>query len=342
VEARAEADKIKAAAKQGLLPGEIAKVEQENELLAATVRQFGARYMREIVCVYRKDPESMNRYLERDVYPTVGDKPVASVKLYDLRCLIFNHRDEGHPQAALALRDLLKRMWDYAVVSGIVASNPLQALHRKFIAKSASRSRSLSPVEVGEFMNSVADSRARTMVKAAFQLILLTLTRKTEMLLARWEHIDVAKNEWIIPPEHSKNKKQHVVYLSVQAKRLFVDLAKRHYGGNPNPKHFVIHASGSRTQPLAESTLNRALSRIAIGMQEFTVHDLRRTAATLLSENDYQADVIEKALNHTMKGVRGVYNRAQYRDQRRRMLQDWADKVEDLTIEARAHRGKEC
>jgi integrase len=74
-------------------------------------------------------------------------------------------------------------------------------------------------------------------------------------------------------------------------------------------------------------------------MEHFTVHDLRRTAATLLSEDEYEADVIEKALNHTIKGVRGVYNRAQYRDKRKRMLQDWADKVEDFAIEQRGKRG---
>jgi integrase len=80
---------------------------------------------------------------------------------------------------------------------------------------------------------------------------------------------------------------------------------------------------------MSASTLNAAMTRIKWGMPHFTIHDLRRTAATLLSEAGYAPDVIEKALNHTIKGVRGVYNRAEYADQRREMLQAWADMVDE-------------
>ena len=90
----------------------------------------------------------------------------------------------------------------------------------------------------------------------------------------------------------------------------------------------VFPAENSWTQPMAAGTLNRSLARVKWGMPHFTIHDLRRTAATLLSEAGYPADVIEKALNHTIKGVRGVYNRAEYGEQRSEMLQAWADMVD--------------
>jgi integrase len=81
---------------------------------------------------------------------------------------------------------------------------------------------------------------------------------------------------------------------------------------------------------MAASTLNRALGRIPVKIEHFTVHDLRRTAATNLAEKEWNADWIEKALNHKLKGVRGVYNRAQYAKQRAEMLQAWADRLDEL------------
>ena len=74
-------------------------------------------------------------------------------------------------------------------------------------------------------------------------------------------------------------------------------------------------------------------------MKPFTIHDLRRTGATYLHEQGFSSDVVEKALNHTIGGVRGIYNRAQYSDQRRQMLQHWADYVESLATEQKVMIG---
>ena len=85
--------------------------------------------------------------------------------------------------------------------------------------------------------------------------------------------------------------------------------------------------------------MNQALVSMAFPMDPFTIHDLRRTGSTLLHEKGFSSDVVEKSLNHTIGGVRGVYNRAEYSDQRREMLQFWADYVESLATEDRALLG---
>lgn len=340
-EARDRRAKIKAAARRGLYLAEAERVEEYKAAKNLTVEQFCERYMREVVKKRRpKSWEAMHRYFKRNVYPVMGSKRMDAVTLYDLRCMIFVHRDRGHDQAAMALRDLLKRAWDYAVICDVVTSNPLLALQRKFIATASSRRRFLSAQEVGVFISRVRNSqRLRRHLKAAMQLILLTLTRKSEMLKARWKHIDLQRGEWLIPAAHTKNNQDHVVYLSRQAMALLETLAMEYPGGNAPPSFYVIHRPASKTQPISQSTLNRALARISKGFEHFTVHDLRRTAATLLSEDEYQQDVIEKALNHTIKGVRGVYNRAKYKRQRKQMLADWGDKVEDYAIEFGQGRG---
>jgi integrase len=94
---------------------------------------------------------------------------------------------------------------------------------------------------------------------------------------------------------------------------------------------YIFPAVGSDgSTPIGQSTLNHALGRVQRGMAHFTVHDLRRTGATRLSEMGYQPDWIEKSLNHKLRGVRGIYNRAEYAAQRREMLQTWSDSLDSL------------
>ena len=302
---------------------------------ATTVRDFGARYMKEIVKRDRKNPSDIERYLRKEIYPQIGNKAIEAVTAADLRIIIFQKREQGFPQAALAVRDVLKRMFDYAVVCGVAQTNPLAAIPRKYVAKSSSRDRALAEDEVSEFICALEHSKLKTRLKIALKIVLLTLTRKGELVHSQWEHIDFEKAEWVIPPENSKNKKRHIIYLSRQAMACFQELAAQCGPIRPDPKHYVLHQLWSKTQPMCESTLNKALDRIDADIAHFTVHDLRRTATTLLSNDEWPADVIEKALNHSKRGVRGVYDRAEYKEQRQKMLQAWADKVEDLVIEKR-------
>jgi integrase len=160
-------------------------------------------------------------------------------------------------------------------------------------------------------------------------LILLTLVRKSELMLTQWkdEHVDSA--EWHIPEENSKTGKRHIVYLSTQALSLFKRL--KVLAGN---SQWVLPGRGTVTKPFAHNTLNKALI-VSLQGQEipaFTIHDLRRTASTLLHEKGWPSDVVEKALNHTLGGVRGVYNRAEYADQRKAMLQFWGDYIDEFVL----------
>jgi integrase len=90
---------------------------------------------------------------------------------------------------------------------------------------------------------------------------------------------------------------------------------------------------GSSTKPFAHNSMNHALKGVTFNIDAFTIHDMRRTASTRLHEAGYGSDVIEKALNHTIGGVRGVYNKAEYAQQRREMLQSWSDYVALLASE---------
>ena len=138
--------------------------------------------------------------------------------------------------------------------------------------------------------------------------------------------VNLVNGEWEIPPEVSKTGKSQIVYLAPQTKSLFEQMAPN----RADRRGCVLPTANSLNFPISASTLNRALNRVQAGMAHFTVHDLRRTAATRLSEMGYNADWIEKAMNHTIKGVRGIYNRAQYAEERRKMLAEWANTLDKL------------
>jgi integrase len=152
--------------------------------------------------------------------------------------------------------------------------------------------------------------------------------RKSELILARWEDVDFDAAEWQIPAENSKARAPHIVYLSRQSVDIFRELQNL-AGSSP----WVIPSRSSLAKPFCTTALNQPLQGVSFAIPPFTIHDMRRTGSTLLHEKGFPSDVIEKALNHTIGGVSGVYNRAEYSDQRRKMLQFWADYVEGLASE---------
>ena len=154
------------------------------------------------------------------------------------------------------------------------------------------------------------------------------------MLLAQWKDVDLDAGEWHVPTENSKTGQPHIIYLSKQAVCLFREL--RTLAGN---SQWVMPGRSGLAKPFAHNAMNQAMGSISFNISPFTIHDLRRTGSTLLHEKGFPSDVVEKALNHTIGGVRGVYNRAEYSDQRRQMLEFWGDYVEELATEKKALMG---
>lgn len=304
---------------------------------ATTVSEFGERFFREIVAKDRRDVTIPRRYFDKSIVPAIGSKPVRDVGTEDVRAIIWKKKDEGFDAAAGNIRGVLKRLFDYAMTAGLVSVNPVLALPMRHVHKAKSRDRALSPEEIRLFLKAAFESNIRRQFKIGLHLILLTMVRKSELLLARWSNVNFAQAEWHIPAEHSKTGKPHIVFLSRQAVSLFNELQALAGGSE-----LVMPGRGSLTKPFAHNAINTALKTALAGqaIPAFTIHDLRRTASTLLHENGWASDVVEKALNHTIGGVRGVYNRAEYEPQRREMLQFWADYIEQLLVSGRVVLGR--
>ena len=325
-DARQRRDVLLSGILDGKSPAEQRRAEQQAELRGTTVQAFAELWLKRQVSRRRKNLAPVRRYLERDVYPLIGKKPLATVEKKDFREIIFAKIDAGKPQAALAIRNLLRRLWDYAVECEITDKSPDVVIPKaKYVAEISSRSRALKEAEIGAFLRGLDQARLRADLKDALSLILLTLVRKSELRLARKTEFDLDRAEWALPEEHSKMATALVIPLSRQA----VEMLRRQFARHPAAT-VAFPMRGAVHTPIAASTLNRALARISLKIEHFTVHDLRRTAATNLAELGFDEAWIEKALNHNKKGVAGIYNRAKYASQRREMLQTWADWVDCL------------
>jgi integrase len=297
---------------------------------STTVAEFAERFFRDMQAKDRKNNATPRRYLDKDILPFIGAKAMRDVTTEDVRSIIWRKKDHGFDAAAGQIRGVLKRLCDYAVTCGLLHANPVLALPMRHVFKARARERTLSTEEIRVFLKAASESNIRRQFKIGLHLVLLTMVRKSELLLARWSDVHLDDAEWWIPAENSKTGKPHIVYLATQAVQLFRELRVLAGGSD-----LVMPGRGSLTKPFAHNAMNTALKTALRGQDipAFNIHDLRRTASTLLHENGWASDVVEKALNHTIGGVRGVYNRAEYADQRREMLQFWADFIEKLVTD---------
>jgi integrase len=328
--ARERRDELAAQVASGKSPAVEAKQRRAGRSTNPTTREFGERYYKEQVLRRWKDPKAIRRYLDNEIFPTLGEKTLKDVNALDVQALVYRKRDNGQVQAAMQLRNVIKQMFAYAIETQLVTVNPAVMVATRYIGKARKRSRVLTPSEIRLYLRTIYQSNIRRQFKLALHIILLTLSRKSELLLARWDHVNFEAGEWLIPEENAKTAKPHIVYLSTQVAAMFREL-----NALAGDSELVLPGRGSLTRPFAANALNKALEGLTFEMDPLTIHDLRRTGATLLTEHGFNRDVIEKALSHEAGGIRAVYIVAEYAEQRKKMLQWWADYVDSIVNESK-------
>jgi integrase len=332
--ARQKRDELAAKVAKGESPATEKKLARSGLSSNPTVHEFAERYFAEQVVPNRKDPKQVRRYFDKQILPAFGRMQLRDVNAHDVQALVYRKRDNGQVQAAIELRNVIKRMFDYATETHLVTVNPAAMVATRYIGKARKRSRVLTANEIRLYLRTIYQSNIRRQFKFALHILLLTMKRKSELLLARWEHVDFDKGEWFIPAANSKGAKPTIVYMSAQVARMFREL--RELAGD---SELVLPGRGSAARPFAKNALNKALEGLSFAMDPLTIHDLRRTGASLLSERGFNKDVIEKALSHEKEGIRAVYIIAEYAEQRKQMLQWWADYVDSIVSESKVVLG---
>jgi integrase len=295
-----------------------------------TVEAFARRWYAEIVEPNNSNPRNVKRVLEKDVIPAIGEKQVADVTVTDVLTITDKVKARGADQMALQTRNVLKRLFAYAIAREKAKFNPAAAIEAKFIATAKSRDVALTAEEIGKLLRAIYQSSIKRSHKLALHLLIVCMVRKSELIEANWDEINFEQSLWIIPAERMKKDKAHIVPLSAQALAMFEELK-----GLSSGSVWVFPSCGSLDKPIAKSTLNVAVRSLDMDVRDFVIHDFRRTASTHLHEAGFNSDWIEKSLAHETKGIRGVYNKAQYADQRRDMLKWWADFVDSQIEENR-------
>jgi len=266
----------------------------------------------------------------REVLPKWRTRLLSEITPDDLRAHCKTIVDRGAPATAIHVRDIVKQIYGWAILHGEKIDNPADGVGPASIATFRPRDRSLSPSEIRIMLRLLGDVATLPTIRLGLKFVLLSMVRKSELQEATWDEVDFDNAVWSIPKARMKRSRPHNVYLSTQM--LDILIALKTCAGNSK---YVLPSRYDADAPMSKATFNRVTTAIAeraekqeLALQPFTVHDLRRTASTLLHEMGFNSDWIEKCLAHEERSSRGVYNKAEFETQRRHMAQEWSNAVE--------------
>lgn len=254
------------------------------------------------------------RRLGAHIKPRWGSRPAQSITRRDLSDL---HRELGAGAQVEANRviETVRAMYSFAADEGMVEDgfNPARRVNL-FVEKT--RDRWLRPDEI-EPMGAAIDALKNIYLRHYYWLLLLTAARRTELLQARWEHVDLVRRELFLPD--TKNGTDHIVPLSTVAIALFEEIPRQ----PGNPWVFCSRVKGRHLRDV--NTTWRAV-RSKAGLDDVILHDFRRTAGSWLAQSGYSLLVIQKLLNHTIAGATAIYARMSA-DAVRDAVEDYAQKL---------------
>ena len=263
--------------------------------------------------------------LRRYAYPILGKRTCEAIGPLDILRVCRQAESKGHHEVAHKLRQYCGQVMRYAVANGWASRDPSPDIKGALTPKPTRHFATLTqPSRIAELLIAI-DSYSSTATRCALQLLALTFVRPGELRQARWEEFDLDQALWRIPPERMKMKRAHLVPLSRQALETLSHLPRY-------PITTLLFPSVQRRKrPVSEGTFNKAIRQMGFSKEEFTSHGFRGMASTRLNEAGWDGDVIERRLAHVEgNAARAAYNHAQYLDQRRTMMQAWADSLDTL------------
>ncbi|MBC6385881.1 tyrosine-type recombinase/integrase [Proteus vulgaris] len=329
-EARAELIEAKRLLNAGISPASKKRDGIESKKIGTVFKDYTVNFLND--AQYADSTRAMKEaIIEKEIYPVFGKLQLEEITTPRLRALCEKIKDRDAKATALQVREIVGSVFTYAIDRGYEISNPADAIKASSIGTFQARERAMSPKEIGILFRELENYSCYPTLKLAVKFVLLTLVRKSEFIHATWDEIDFKNRQWVIPKGRMKGRKEHVIYLSGQAMDILTGMKVCAMGSN-----YLMPGRYDIKKPLSNAALNnvidgtvKRINEKGIEFEPVTVHDLRRTASTLLHEAGYNSDWIEKCLAHVQNGVRAVYNKAEYAEQRRKMLQEWADMVDE-------------
>lgn len=271
-----------------------------------------------------KRPAKVTRRLEVDAFPFLGSRPISEIKAPEIM-QVLRRVESRTLYTAHRLKQEMSMIFRYAVQNGRAEIDPTAALRGALETHEPTHFAAITePKAVGKLIRDLREYPGTAVVKAALRLAPLVFQRPGELRAAEWGQIDLDAAEWRY--HVTKTKTDHIVPLSTQAVDVLRELHKLTGSG-----HLVFPGIRDLNQPMSENTVTKALRIMGYTGKEMTSHGFRAMARTLLAENGWKPDAIERQLAHKPSGPLGAaYDRAAFLPERRQMMQAWADYLDVL------------
>jgi integrase len=267
------------------------------------------------------------RRLELYVFPWLGGKSIKSITAPDLLAVLRRIEAKGTLETAHRTKQNCGQVFRYAVATGRAERDPTGDLRGALPPASGKRMATITdPKGVGGLLRSIDSYQGGIVIRSALQFAPLVFVRPGELRHAEWMEIDFETAEWRIPAAKMKSGTMHIVPLSRQALAVLREIQPLTAQGK-----YVFPSPRSGTRPMSNNAVLSALRRMGYTREEMTGHGFRSMASTLLNEQGWNRDAIERQLAHAERNnVRAAYNYAEFMPERKKMMQAWADYLERL------------
>ncbi|EIP3756232.1 tyrosine-type recombinase/integrase, partial [Escherichia coli] len=322
-EARARRDEARKIVAEGKNPSEVRKeqklalrIQSENafEKIAREWHQmksakWSAGYASDIIEAF-----------QNDIFPYVGTRPVGEIKPLELLNVLRKIEKRGALEKMRKVRQRCSEVFRYAIATGRAEFNPAADLSSALEVHKSNHFPFLKSDEIPDFLRALDSYAGSRLVQIATKLLMVTGVRTIELRAALWQEFDLDNAIWEIPAERMKMRRPHLVPLSTQALGFLNEL--KSMTGN---YRYVFPGRNDPNKPMSEASVNQLIKRIGYA-GKLTGHGFRHTLSTILHENGFNTAWIEMQLAHVDKNtIRGVYNHAQYIEDRKKMMQWYSD-----------------
>lgn len=262
--------------------------------------------------------------LEKHVFPVFGRRPYTGILPMEWMEFLRGMEQTGIVEQTSRVRGMCREIYDLARVTGRATHNPLEGLHKFLLTKPVENFAHVPLEELPALLRAIRSYPHAADVRIGLQLLTMLACRPSELREARWEELNLEAGLWLIPAERMKRRREHLVPLPTQAVALLSEL--QNITGNYS---LVFPGRGNTTKPRSNTVFLMALRRLGYEGRQ-TGHGFRHLASTILNENGFDSQHIEAQLSHVKEGVRGVYDKSTYLEQRKVMMQWYADHLDSL------------
>jgi len=329
-DARQKRDEARRQVAQGIDPGAARKAQKQVETQSTETFEILARewHIKYTPTWAPGHAAKVIRNLERDLFPWLGSRPINEIKAPELLSALRRIESRGALDTAHRVRTIASQVFRYAVATGRAERNPATDLIGALPPTIDKHLPSLTdPKEVAPLLRAMDGYQGSFVVQCALRLAPLFFVRPGELRHAEWSEIDIEEALWNIPAQKMKMKIAHIVPLCKQAIEILKELKPL-----TGASKYVFPSGRSFARPMSENAVNAALRRMGYDQGTMTGHGFRAMARTILDEVLHvRPDYIEHQLAHAVRDPNGrAYNRTAHLEERRKMMQQWADYLDGL------------